>query len=265
MLMSAMFVSAQEAMLWTDKDDYNPLETVYFSGINFEPNTNVDIYIEAPDGTQDSVSITTDSSGTFTNVPWVLDGNMAMQGDYDACAGDGINSACTAFTDTGCCVKNVYSYCENNQFKVRGEYNSNCKKKLRITLYNDNNPPYGDTPLLCQATSSNTVEWIACTSSQCNVQNPVVKLEKYVCFFCWCNWVIIEDPQGDDFWTPPEVSARDCCTTSTSSTSTTTPPTTTPTTQPPNGEIPEFNMTSAIALVSLLLAGYAVMRGSAKK
>ena len=37
-LISIAMVSAQEAMVWTDKDNYLPLETVLVSGIDYLPD-----------------------------------------------------------------------------------------------------------------------------------------------------------------------------------------------------------------------------------
>ncbi|MEM3578282.1 MAG: PKD domain-containing protein [Candidatus Bathyarchaeia archaeon] len=89
------FARADEARIWTDKDDYSPSETVTIFGEGFLPNEQVTIMIKAPDLSVDIIYAWTNRSGAFS-AQYVLDGK---QGTYMVTASDGTNIATTTFTD----------------------------------------------------------------------------------------------------------------------------------------------------------------------
>jgi hypothetical protein len=200
-LISVIAVSAEYPMLWTDKDDYNPGETVLFSGMNFQPNTNIDIGIEAPDGNKEYITANSDSSGSFANVPWVIDGNMAMNGGYYACAWDGANEACTSFTDCVDCDLTVHEpECVGNEIKFSATYNTyECRKKLKIEVVDG-------TINMCTAVTGGKATYVECVAEcPCAVTNPVVKVYWWKQWW-WCSgeWEPL-NPGGT------AVSAIDCC------------------------------------------------------
>jgi hypothetical protein len=86
---------AQEAYVWTDREDYAPEETVTIYGAGFTPYSTVTVSLTRPDGHIDQWSIAADSSGSFTTT-YQLDG---IAGTYTVTATDGINTAATTFTD----------------------------------------------------------------------------------------------------------------------------------------------------------------------
>jgi len=87
--------------LSTDKEDYSPGETVYISGSGFYPETVYTIKVTRPDGSVNppAGTVITDSSGTFTNYSYQLNG---ITGEYlvEAKDGDGNVVATTTFTDS---------------------------------------------------------------------------------------------------------------------------------------------------------------------
>jgi len=83
------------AVVWTDKADYQPWETVTIYGSGFNPNTNIDIAITRPDSVVDTGSTMSDTFGGFTYY-YVLNG---IVGTYTVTATDGVNSAITTFTE----------------------------------------------------------------------------------------------------------------------------------------------------------------------
>jgi hypothetical protein len=91
-------VQAEEptgATIWTDKPDYSPEETVTIFGTGFNALTGVTVTIERPDRNMDTVSATTDDSGSFS-CTYLLDGII---GTYLVTATDGTKMATTTFTD----------------------------------------------------------------------------------------------------------------------------------------------------------------------
>lgn len=86
---------ATQAVIWTDKQDYSPGETVTIFGEGFLANVDVTVAIERPDGTIDEVYALTDDFGSFT-CTYQLDG---IAGTYTVTATDGTNTAATTFTD----------------------------------------------------------------------------------------------------------------------------------------------------------------------
>ena len=90
-------VTAQgtEALVWTDKEDYSPEETVTIYGSGFNPEATVNITVTRPDGNTNEWAVTSDSSGSFTTT-YLLDG---ITGTYTVTATDGTNTATTTFTD----------------------------------------------------------------------------------------------------------------------------------------------------------------------
>jgi len=96
MRMGAPYVYGS-AVIWTDKPDYAPLETVTIFGSSFKPNTNIILTITRPNLVVDTLSAMSDDSGNFVCC-YALDG---IFGTYMVNATDGTNSATTTFTDTG--------------------------------------------------------------------------------------------------------------------------------------------------------------------
>lgn len=95
---ASMQVNANTAMIWTDKDDYSPGETVTIYGSGFLPNSSITITIVQPSGTVDSVMIdASDANGEFVAY-YVID-NADPVGMYSVTATDGTNTASTTFTD----------------------------------------------------------------------------------------------------------------------------------------------------------------------
>ena len=84
------------AVVWTDKSDYAPWETVTIYGSGFNPNTNIDIAIIRPDSVVDTGSTMSDAFRGFTYY-YVMNG---IVGTYTFTATDGVNSATTTFTDS---------------------------------------------------------------------------------------------------------------------------------------------------------------------
>jgi hypothetical protein len=97
-------VAADTTVIWTDKSDYSPEETVLISGSGFNPFSTVNIQVTRPDGVDVCPSEwrcgelpITDENGSFFNYQYILDG---IEGTYIVDANDGNNSAQTSFTDT---------------------------------------------------------------------------------------------------------------------------------------------------------------------
>jgi len=92
----SLYAHAEGATIWTDKDDYNPEETVTIFGSGFLANNQVTITVTAPDSNVTTIYAMTDESGAFTAY-YTLDG---LGGTYMVVATDGTNTATTTFTDT---------------------------------------------------------------------------------------------------------------------------------------------------------------------
>lgn len=86
----------KEPVIWTDKADYSPEQTVVIYGSDFTPEATVHITLERPDGHIDQWSTTADNSGSF-KTSYLLDG---ITGVYTITATDGANTAKTTFTDS---------------------------------------------------------------------------------------------------------------------------------------------------------------------
>jgi hypothetical protein len=86
---------AQEAYVWTDKEDYAPEETVTIYGAGFTPYSTVTVSLTRPDGHIDQWNVAADDYGSFTTT-YQLDG---IAGTYTVTATDGTNTATTTFTD----------------------------------------------------------------------------------------------------------------------------------------------------------------------
>jgi hypothetical protein len=87
---------ASTAVIWTDKPDYSPGETVTISGSGFNPIANIEITVVRPDEAVDTGYGTSDASGEFM---YYYDLN-GIQGSYTVTATDGTNEATTTFTDS---------------------------------------------------------------------------------------------------------------------------------------------------------------------
>ena len=90
------------ATVKTDKDDYSPGETAYFSGSGWLPNETVQMsLVEVPDLDGDSpiaLTATADASGNFSNVTFPI--NVADLGiKFTLTAAGGASQAQTTFTD----------------------------------------------------------------------------------------------------------------------------------------------------------------------
>lgn len=94
-----MDANADTAMIWTDKDDYSPGETVTIYGSGFNANTTINITIRQPNGTIDErIADASDADGNFTAY-YIID-NADPVGTYYVTATDGINTASTTFMDS---------------------------------------------------------------------------------------------------------------------------------------------------------------------
>jgi hypothetical protein len=85
-------------MIWTDKEDYSPGETVTIYGSGFNANAEITITIVQPNGTKDTITdVDSDENGSFTAY-YVIDNDDPV-GLYTVTATDGTNIASTTFTD----------------------------------------------------------------------------------------------------------------------------------------------------------------------
>ena len=142
--------SIGEPTIWTDKDDYDPGEIVLISGLGFIPESEVNIGISRPDGEVDTFVTNADSSGNLNNVEYELTEERAHDGDYDLCASDGTNNACTTFTDCGGCGWQIMDLeCNEDEEIIIKAYYGVCKRRLRIEYKSED----GSTEL------SNEMEW----------------------------------------------------------------------------------------------------------
>jgi len=96
---------ASTAVIWTDKADYSPGETVTIFGSGFNLDANIEITITRPDGVVETDYTTSDASGEFVYY-YALNG---IVGTYTVTATDGTNSATTTFTD-GTISVNIWGY-----------------------------------------------------------------------------------------------------------------------------------------------------------
>jgi len=94
---AVMSVSADTAMIWTDKEDYSPGETVTISGSGFNANAEITITIVQPNGTVDTITANSNDNGSFTAYYEI--NNDDPVGLYTVTATDGTNTASTTFTD----------------------------------------------------------------------------------------------------------------------------------------------------------------------
>ena len=95
MLVLAPAAIAAAASISTDQEDYAPWEIVTINGSGFDPNSDITITIEWPDGYLDEFDATSDGSGGFT----VWYGKEKYEGTFTVTATDGTNTATTTFTD----------------------------------------------------------------------------------------------------------------------------------------------------------------------
>ena len=91
----AALAAEGDPLIWTDKDDYGPEETVTIFGSGFLTSAKVTIFIEAPNLSAATIYAWTDESGAFTAY-YTLNG---MEGTYTVTATDGTNTATTTFTE----------------------------------------------------------------------------------------------------------------------------------------------------------------------
>ena len=84
-------VKGAGAVVWTDKSDYSPEETVTVFGSGFNVSVDVTVTVERPDGVIDSGLVVTDDVGSFT-CTYQLNG---ITGTYTVTATDGTNTAAT--------------------------------------------------------------------------------------------------------------------------------------------------------------------------
>lgn len=83
------------AVVWTDKKEYYPDETVYIFGYGFTPYSDVNVTVVRPDSVEDLVFASTDQFGYFA-CEYTLDG---VHGTFNVTATDGINTATTSFSN----------------------------------------------------------------------------------------------------------------------------------------------------------------------
>ena len=91
---------SSQAVIWTDKPDYYPEETVTIFGSGFLPNAPVTVSVTRPDSIVNNWTVTSGLDGSFTTT-YVLDG---ITGTYGVTATDGTNTATTTFTDAALVV-----------------------------------------------------------------------------------------------------------------------------------------------------------------
>lgn len=91
------YVNAENAMIYTDKDDYSPGETVTIYGSGFNASASIQITIQQPNGSIDNITTTSDANGNFAAY-YTID-NTDPIGLYTITASDGTNTASTTFTD----------------------------------------------------------------------------------------------------------------------------------------------------------------------
>jgi hypothetical protein len=96
-LVSASQVDGGGAVIWTDKQDYSPEETVTMYGSVFKAGAHVAVSVTRPNGHVDEWGVLSDRYGAFTT-KYQLDG---ITGTYAVTATDGTNRASTTFTDKG--------------------------------------------------------------------------------------------------------------------------------------------------------------------
>jgi hypothetical protein len=94
---AVMGVSADTAMIWTDKEDYSPGEIVTIYGSGFNANAEITITIVQPNGTVDTITVNSDDNGSF--IAYYDINNDDPVGLYTVTATDGTNTASTTFTD----------------------------------------------------------------------------------------------------------------------------------------------------------------------
>ena len=108
---NALLARADSAIIWTDKLDYSPEETVLIFGSGFSPSTPLSVILTRPSDPPTTEScdssycdsrflngpLTSFSDGTFSNYNYLLDG---IEGLYTIDINDGLTSAHTSFTDT---------------------------------------------------------------------------------------------------------------------------------------------------------------------
>ena len=108
---NALLARADSAIIWTDKLDYSPEETVLIFGSGFSPSTPLSVILTRPSDPPTTEScdssycdsrflngpLTSFSDGTFSNYNYLLDG---IEGLYTIDISDGLTSAHTNFTDT---------------------------------------------------------------------------------------------------------------------------------------------------------------------
>lgn len=97
MVVGSVYVNADDAMIWTDKDDYAPGDTVTIYGSGFNADASIQITIQQPNGSIDYITTTSDADGNFTAY-YTID-NADPIGLYTITASDGTNTAITTFTD----------------------------------------------------------------------------------------------------------------------------------------------------------------------
>jgi len=95
MILVAPPTYAEEAKIWTDKEDYSPTEAVTIFGWGFQPLADVTVIMGKPDETIDTVYAVTNDVGGFV-CTYQLDG---MEGIYTVTATDGTNTASTTFSE----------------------------------------------------------------------------------------------------------------------------------------------------------------------
>jgi len=80
-------------IVWSNKSEYDPSETVYLFGYGFKPFTQINLTIVRPDSVVDTIQTSTDEFGYFS-CQYPLDG---IHGYYSVTATDGVNVATTTF------------------------------------------------------------------------------------------------------------------------------------------------------------------------
>lgn len=238
LLISAAIAAAQEPLIWTDKTDYNPLETVYISGTHFDPDSDVDIMVARPDAVVDMLSSSTDNMGTFTDVDYFLSEERAMDGDYFACASTNGEWTCTMFTDCVPCPKEVDVECNDlGKVDVTGYYACTHGRDLRIKLgstvltgctqYSDD-----DNDGIRNEPGEWRREYIECVNKD-SPMSGTLRLQIDIDPTSGTNWQTLKTESVDLTCEQPQ-------------------------------DVPEFSTTTIVAVGAFLLAGYGVFRKEKK-
>ncbi|MHA2092882.1 MAG: DUF7507 domain-containing protein, partial [Candidatus Kariarchaeaceae archaeon] len=118
------------AIIWTDKADYSPGETVIVFGIGFLPDKTIEVNITRPNSDVDTGFTTSNSSGHFI-YNYDLNGILGI---YNVSATDGVNTAYTSFTDSTVDFKQYANKPDTNKWigSALGTSNSEYREGMSV-------------------------------------------------------------------------------------------------------------------------------------